>query len=1079
MHFLKTHHFTEISWHFPLIFELSEHLMALFTIYSSSAGSGKTFTLTREYLRLALSPEDPSYFRNILAMTFTNDAAEEMKRRIISALKGLSSGSSGEDTLQQLLLEDLPHISKETLQQRAGAVLHLVLQNYNDFAIKTIDSFVNQVISSFTFDLNLPYNYEIILDTDELIEEAVSNLTDRVGDDEELTEMFKEFALSKLDENQSWNSLRNDIVDFAGVIYQNNNAAEIEKNTGLTHRDILEIRGRIRTYLKETEHAVTDLAREALNLIHAGGLSASDFLQGTRGIWNFYNKLAQAPAKLWDNSTPGVAQTTLLEDRWYKDKSPSAPQVDAILPRLRELTRAILAFDTDKYPTLKTINKNLLKIPFLAAIKRETDTLLAGNNEAVLADFNRKILEIVAREPVPYIYERIGERYNHILVDEFQDTSDIQFFNLLPLFENAVSKNQENLIVGDPKQAIYSWRGGNVMLMLDLVNRRKDYFQIKAPEIQLSQITHIQAATGLKTLSTNYRSRAELIAFNNELFSSITGSQESEIARQVFSDYLQQTPANPKTGGYTAVEILRKGEDEVAGKITAQVEEILADGYRLSDICILCRRRKEGEEIASILKSAGYAISSTEALKLNNHREVRFLVSALRFALHPERQFERFEFLQFFFLVKHIDPSTFDLQAACALPPAGFTTFFTPFGIDLEGMAGLDPYQLSEFFTAKFALMEKSGSAEYILTFLDHALDYSTRRSKSLADFLQDWEIRKEKLAIPARAANAITINTIHKAKGLEYPIVILPFINWETTPKNSAQIWLSIEALDYPELESSSGRIRSAPFPYTRDPEFASGILQRERDLIYIENLNMLYVALTRAIDRQYLWIWGRQTQKSFTIEHIGQLLEQFLRTRSDFRPDRSLYEFGHKTSPVHKEDQTTLPRFEVRLPQPFKGKPGLRIRWTAPEERVREGNLIHTAFERIRKAEDLLPVLKSLQEEGLLPEELAEAVSQKIRAVLQHPELAPLFEKNAVVKNEADILSSHSTTRRPDRVVFLNGRVYILDYKTGKKRSAHERQLQDYARLLLQMGYAAVHLFLVYLDPLEVMKVTAPGNK
>lgn len=235
--------------------------MALFTIYSSSAGSGKTFTLTREYLRLALSSDDPAYFRNILAMTFTNDAAEEMKKRIISALKELSKGNPEESVLLRLLLEDLPHISRETLHERAGRVLHQVLQNYNDFAIKTIDSFVNQVISSFTFDLNLPYNYEIILDTEELITEAVGHLTDRVGNHEELTEMFKEFALSKLDENQSWNSLQADIVEFAGVIYQNNNAAEIEKNTALSYPDILKIKGQIRQYLKETEKAVRALAR--------------------------------------------------------------------------------------------------------------------------------------------------------------------------------------------------------------------------------------------------------------------------------------------------------------------------------------------------------------------------------------------------------------------------------------------------------------------------------------------------------------------------------------------------------------------------------------------------------------------------------------------------------------------------------------------------------------------------------------------------------------------------------------------------------------------------------------------------
>ncbi|MCD8540562.1 MAG: UvrD-helicase domain-containing protein [Leadbetterella sp.] len=524
--------------------------MALFTIYSSSAGSGKTFTLTREYLRLALSQEKPDYFRNILAMTFTNDAAEEMKRRIIGALKDLSRGNSRETALLKLLLEDLPHISPETLQHRAGQVLHQVLQNYNDFAIKTIDSFINQVISSFTFDLNLPYNYEIILDTDELITEAVRNLIDKVGNDEELTEMFREFALSKLDENQSWNSLLDDIIEFARVIYRDNNAAEIGKNLALTHRDILEIRAKIRNYLKESERSVAEPAQEAIKLIQSCGLSPADFFQGSRGIWSFFNKLAQDPAELWSPKVPGAAVlTTLDENRWYKDKSHAAAQIDEISPRLEELARALLAARTEKYPILKAISKNLLKIPFLAVIQREINTLLAENNEAVLADFNRKILEIVANEPVPYIYERIGERYNHILVDEFQDTSDIQFFNLLPLLENAVSKNHQNLIVGDPKQAIYSWRGGNVMLMLDLIRQQHGYFLGKAPELQLSQVAQINTVTGLKTLSTNYRSREEIIRFNNRLFSSVVENGTGEVLKHVFSDYLQETTSQSQNRG--------------------------------------------------------------------------------------------------------------------------------------------------------------------------------------------------------------------------------------------------------------------------------------------------------------------------------------------------------------------------------------------------------------------------------------------------------------------------------------------------------------------------------------------------
>lgn len=1047
--------------------------MALFTIYSSSAGSGKTFTLTRQYLRLALGSEHPTYYRKILAMTFTNEAAEQMKRRIVGALKDLKSGQDGSSPLLGYLLDDLRHISEEELRRRAGEVLHDVLQNYQDFAIKTIDSFVNQVISSFTFDLRLPYNYEIILETEELITEAVKNLVDRVGDDPELTEMFKEFALSKLEENQSWNTLENDIVQFAKVIYQANNATEIAKNIGLRHRDVLEVKTKIRRYIKDTEKQIADLAGKAVTLISSQGLSESDFFGGKRGIWNFYHKLHRAPAELWGGTA--TARKTMTDDRWYKDKSATAARVEEILPRLREITGQILDLETEQYPILKAVNKNLLKIPFLAAVKAEIDQILEETDGAVLADFNQKILDIVTREPIPYIYERIGEKYNHILVDEFQDTSDMQFFNLLPLFENTVSKNFENLIVGDPKQAIYSWRGGNVMLMLDLVNRQKNYLEAKTPELQLQRVDTLQSVTKTVNLTTNYRSRKGVIDFNNALFAHIREKQDSEAARQVFSDFFQETPTPPKAGGYTAVEVLRQGEDDPALKIIARVEEILADGYRLSDICILCRQGKEGIQMAEILKSAGYEINSSEALKVKNNREVRFLVAALRFALYPERQFERFEFLQFFFLVKNIDSSLYDLQAVCAFPPSGFLAFFTHFGIDLDGMTGLDPYQLSEFFTAKFGLMETEKPAEYVLAFLDHVLNFTLRRSKSLSDFLRDWEVRKDKLAVPARAGNAITIHTIHKAKGLEYPVVILPFIHWSTSQKGSEPIWLSLDELPYPELEAAGGRIRSAPFNYSHDFEFAAPVIQRERDLYLIENLNLLYVALTRAIDRQYLWIWGKENKSGFSIENIGQLLGGYL--QAEGQPLLPLYEFGEKTAPVHEEKDAGLPVHTLPPRKAFEGKNSLQIKWGPSDASIREGNLIHRVFESIESASDLEPVLDALESDGLIPAATRPALEQKIRSVLEHPDLAPLFQAGARVKNEAEILSSHSHTRRPDRVVFLEEGVYILDYKTGKRRTAHEKQLQDYARLLRQMGYTEVHLFLVYLDPPQVVPVPSPS--
>lgn len=1052
--------------------------MSLFTIYSSSAGSGKTFTLTKAYLKLILQSESPLYFQHILAMTFTNDAAEEMKNRILKELKALIlSTESPTEMLKQILLE-APGLDVETVQKRAKLALHEILQNYNDFAVKTIDSFVNQIVSSFTFDLDLPYNYEIVLDTRELIAQAVRRLIDKIGSDDYLTEMFKDFALSKLDENKSWNTLESDIVDFAQVIYKDNNAEQIDKNMGLTHADIKEIKSKITGFLKKSEEAVQELGKEAIALMTSAGLNESDFLYGNSGIYNFYKKMADSPKRLFEEDLfKGRVNDALENDKWYKAKSPSAPAVDGIKSRLIEIAYAIKELNSEKYPILKIVGRDLLKIPFLALIKAEIEKILAERNEVVLSDFNQKILNVVSKEPVPFIFERIGEKYNHLLVDEFQDTSDIQFFNLLPLFENTISKGHENLIVGDPKQAIYSWRGGNVMLMLDLISKDGSYLNGKAPEIQQWQISTVINTTEIKNLSTNYRSYEEVINFNNALFASMVNGQESSVMQQVFSDYIQQTPATPKTGGYAEVQILDKEEDSVEEKLPQLIEHILSDGYSPGDIAILCRRGKEGIQIAEILKAKGYEINSSEALKLQNNLEVKFLMSALRFVYHPERQFERFEFLHFFYKVKGIDPSPFDIQAICNLSPYDFIQHFKTHGISLEGIEGLQTYPLLEFLIERFSLLQNAAATPYLFTLLDYALDFSNRNSRNLVDFLTEWNLKKTKLSISVQSSDAITIQTIHKSKGLEYKIVIMPYITWDTKPDSRDNVWLNVEALGFEELKSATSQIHSAPFKYTNDFDFSKDALGKLRTLILIENLNLLYVSLTRAVERQYLWIWQRQTKSGASVDGVGKILHSYLQSLENYSAERKNFSFGSEEKKVEKENASVVSEYyEMEFPHTFSNNDTLKLNTSAgyQDEKILTGNLIHAAFERIYKETDVEPVLQQMLAENLLNNENVDEVKEQISSVINHPDLILLFGKTALVKNEVEILSSHTQVKRPDRVIFINNEVYVVDYKTGKKSNSHGRQLKEYAKLLMQMGYTKQNLLVVYLDPLIVQKIT-----
>lgn len=1034
--------------------------MSSFTIYSSSAGSGKTFTLTKEYLKLVLTREDPLYFRSILAMTFTNDAAGQMKDRIIKGLKAIASGADSGKFLAKEIQKECPGLSEETMRTRSEAVLYHILQNYGDFAIKTIDSFVNQIISSFTFDLKLPYNYEIVLDTNLLLSEAVGRLLDQVGgDNTELTAMFTDFAQDKVEENLSWNTLTADIVKFAGVIFENNNAAQIELNKELKHADLLRIRAQIRKFrLDQQEKAAGLLAQLATAL---APYDADVFHGKSKGIYGTLTKLIQDPKSLWTLKISDSVNAVLSSGEWTKKPVPG-------ISALQQLFHALLDLRTEKWTILEKIYKGLLQLPFLSVIKTEIDRILIERNEAVLADFNRKILEIVENEPVPYIYERIGEKYNHLLIDEFQDTADIQFFNLLPLLENGLSKEHLNLIVGDPKQAIYSWRGGNVLLMIDLIAKSARFIEGEAeqtfPEVnyldshispaQEDQLGLVRLRSETKSLKTNYRSRPGIVRFNNAFFEHLLQSQPSTLVRQVFSDYKQAFKDPTAPGGYTEIEEVDK--DLVPEKLCTLVAELRSEGYALNDICILNRTNNEGKECAEALSKMGYPIRTEEALLVNSAWEVKFLISALRFHLHPERAFERFEFFEFYLLLLGHKKQEHDLQAVSNLAPLPFLDYFRNLGIVLEGMDGLDVYQLAEFLVARFRLLEKGKNLPYIFAFLDFALQYTTTKSRSLSDFLRDWETKSKRLSLTAPPGDALTINTIHKAKGLEYPVVILPYLGFSTKAKNDTKVWLNLDALQYPELKVENRALHAYPFSYSDKFHFSEDILRHLEELSLIENLNLLYVALTRAEQRHYLWVTSSRAGT------VGEWLKDFADSTKGTATKLIFGEKGEVES--HSKEMLQL-TYVDHFPEAFKLDNKLQINWKPSGEEVELGNLFHDAMQKIRYAEDIPKVVKVLGE----PEGLAE----QMYALVNHPELKDLYTAPAHVKNETTILSSHSQSRRPDRVVFFQNKTYIIDYKTGKKSKAHAFQLKEYAKLLRQMGYVDLEMLLVYLHPLEVVKV------
>ena len=865
--------------------------MSKFNIYSSSAGSGKTFTLTKEYLKLALGSDKAYYYKRILAITFTNDAAAEMKDRILSALKEMADGENFSEkskfwAMFQMIVNEL-ELPEEMIHARAAEVFKHIIQEYSDFAVKTIDSFVNQLVSAFTEDLGLPFNYEIVLDTDRIMTEAVERLIEKAGDDEhrDITRILENFIGEKVNDGQSWNFVTDELAKFGNHLINDQFYASLVKLDNLDPKDFWAIANNIYAYLKWFENEIKNLAEKGIQYIENQGLSPDDFSQKAKGIGGYFYDMRkdfeEEYYKKREKSPNSYHWAAINDDKWYTAKTPIPTQnaIDSIKEDLTQVFFEMQEFKANnfkKYTLLNLLKPNLRKLSLLKKIKTEFDKVLDEKNQVFIAEFNRKILQIILSEPVPFIYERIGERYNHLLIDEFQDTSDMQFYNLLPLIENSLANNHFNLIVGDAKQAIYRWRGGKMELIVYLFKGDLKPLMVSSliQQFQLEQFMSIAQYITPKSLTTNYRSAREIIDFNNRFFASILQKygENFPFLPDVYSDYLQETPPKALTGGQIQIEFLEyvKGEDLMLVRTVELIEKALEEGYLQGDIAILCRKNKESAAIANFLTDANYNIISRDSLLLKNSAIIRLLVAFMRVVNQPDNRLAKSEAAYLFYqniLGQIPDNEANDLISAAVDAPqiSDYYQLFIGHNFELNPIvlnkSGI--YELTEKIINTFGLFERTNRKSYLFRFLDVVLNYSLKESNHLQDFLKFWDEKKNSSALSVKSPseqNAVTITTIHRSKGLEYPVVIIPYAQWSYKPNNYSEVWGDLESLDYQEFthQKEEGDVKLLASPIKLNDRLGMTELSEQYDAemqaTFLENLNMLYVAFTRAADKLFV---------------------------------------------------------------------------------------------------------------------------------------------------------------------------------------------------------------------------------
>lgn len=1098
-------------------------------LFSASAGSGKTYTLTLEYLKLSLREVEPrGYFRRILAVTFTIKAAEEMRTRIIKALSGISAYpdfvgiSEKESSESKQLLSRIQHdlaqdgidVSLEELATRSFVTLQQILQDYGLFSVMTIDAFVQRLSSSFVEELHLPSQFEVILDIPTLMNDLMDQLLDKVNQtgDKNLTELVLSFARQEVTDGRNWNRIRQSLTDFLQITFNENYFRIKDEMDVFSMADFIQIESQIYERIKLLESQVAHIANQIIELVESSHISDAEFTGGAKGPINTFRRLATGQSlKLEAYST---LRKAVEHNKWYSSKVDpiTKSNIEAISDQLTEHAQEFLQLYDDeisRYLLFKLVAKDLKKVALISSINEEYQVYQNEQSSISISEFARRINEIISKDPVPFIYEKLGDRYFHILIDEFQDTSILQWKNFMPLLENTVSLGKRNLLVGDAKQSIYKFRGGEVGLIASLTAKNPELIGNKINNTELDQVRYdyLVQQIHLNQLESNYRSAPEIVEFNNALFTWISQQQEYQsfcaLLEPVYGQYMTQIPqvSSQDLSGQVDLLVFQKPVNTLDNKdlesswmleqVVQLIEYNLSLGFKLADIAILTRKNKQSNFLALQLKEAGYPVISADSLLVYYSSLVTFILAILKMKEDKEKHLLLFEAA---YALADVHGKTISLEALDYLQTHGkyaknqqiILDQYLQLYYDVSSNINWKEDNLFDMvyqLIGIFDLFNQSEGSEYVLKFLDIIQEYTLKNTASIADFVQYFDLNKHSFSISCpENIDAITITSIHRSKGLEYPVVILPFAAWTHQVSERDKIWFKLaEEIDVFQL-NGKGHL---PYFYARAnasdldlfPDLAHQ-KQKEIDAIFLDALNMLYVASTRA--KQHLHILlaepspdaHSKTQLTFK-QSIGQLLMKYvetLKTTSDELPafvkpeyvENSLYYLISKSELFISKSLATKSNLPISLALNAKTstKPLMRIKssqtdlYTLAKEKRERGKIIHDQLEKLNSYEELT-------EEEFLPEVLE---------LLEIAEIKQFFKPGELLFSEEDILMPDGNMIRPDRVIRQQDSLVVVDYKTGKKDDKHIIQVNSYCEALRQMGYPVVKGAIIYTEDKEV---------
>ena len=1068
-----------------------------FSIYDASAGSGKTYALVKEYLKIILVAKKNDAYRNILAITFTNKAVHEMKSRIVGSLSEFAKdepSQKAQDLMQDLAVDT--ELSIIEIKTKSQQIIKHIIHNYAAFDISTIDKFTHKVIRAFAHDLNLPMTFEVTLDTENLLIEAVDAIIAQAGEDETLTKLLIDFTMEKTDDDKSWDISR-EILDTGRLVLNENNRNEITHFQDKSIAEFVAIKDKLAEACKVLEKETIVFAEEALLLIEKNGIDTKSFSAGhfpkhlqsiQEGKFNPKNKTYHEFDDIKINKTA-------------KDKAIIENSIPELLQILDKIYKTF-----EKRDFYKAFLKNITPLSLLNTVSNELAKIQSEQNVLSITEFNAIIHREIQNQPAPFIYERLGERYRHFFIDEFQDTSEMQWQNLIPLIDNALSGQDDYgekgtlMIVGDPKQSIYRWRGGKAEQFIALSKEQNPKDKSENPFSNKEKV--------VKHLDKNYRSYSQVIEFNNDFFKLISAEFEHPDYKDLYENHSHQK-TNNKTGGYVNISFIPKiettdEEEEALDKTELfvlatlnTIQKVIREGFEYKDIVILTRKRSQGIAIANYLTEQNIPLLSSETLMIQNATEVRLIIHLLKYLKNSSDLEAKAHFLQYLAqnIQEELPVHDFIAKGMSLFQETEFEDWLKSFNVELsfQNIRKKSLYEAVETIVAKFLaqappapeggatkieeiltsnlLAPPSGAGgAYVQYFLDIVLERDIRNQAGISDFLNFWDKNAEKFSIPSpEGNNAVRIMTIHKSKGLEFPVVIFPFAEEDYNRKPKDKLWLNAEEQDFglPKVLIDNS---SAVEGFGAE---AAEVYNQKKQEELLDNINVLYVALTRAEEQLYV-ISNMNLSKKAEVpkNNMCAFFINYLISKGEFEEDKLEYEFGNSTKlsteKKHVDTSKTIPLVaEILNPKNIKIAQREALMWgTLQQEAIEYGNVVHEILSFIKTKKDVDLAISKAIESGLIKVSQKDTVGKTILEIVNHSELEDYFSEENEVLNEQTIIQKEGRTIKPDRMVLTQAKeVFLLDYKTGTHNSKYQLQLDNYQFAIEKMGYKVVKKALIYI--------------